>query len=61
MAKPKKSTTREEVLDELKNIGESTEKITKKLLEGVITRGLPTLNKKLKDTTASLQRWVKSG
>ena len=60
MAKPKKSTTREEVLDELKNIGESTEKITKKLLEGVITRGLPTLNKKLKDTTASLQRWGKS-
>ena len=58
MAKPKKSTS-EEVLEQLGIIGNATEKITKKVLEKAITKGLPALNKGLKKVSEALNDWVK--
>ncbi|MBS3117248.1 hypothetical protein J4421_06660 [Candidatus Woesearchaeota archaeon] len=58
MAKQKKSTS-EEVLEQLGIIGNATEKITKKVLEKAITKGLPALNKGLKKVSEALNDWVK--
>ena len=57
MARQKKSTS-EEVLEQLGVIGDATEKITKKVLEKAITKGLPALNKGLKKVSEALKDWV---
>ena len=58
MAKQKKRTSKE-VLEQLGIIGNATEKITKKVLEKAITKGLPALNKGLKKVSEALNDWVK--
>lgn len=57
MAEQKRGVANE-VLEQLKVIGEASEEIAKAVTKKAITKGLPALNKGLKNVAKKLKDWV---